>query len=61
MGSHKGQMQPDGCCCSPGRCAALLELFVSVSYSFSPVFSLETGNSLTWKVANSFALAHTQV
>jgi len=29
------------------------------SYSF--VFSLETGNSLIWKAANSFALAHTQV
>lgn len=61
MGSHKRQMWSDGCCCSPGRCAALLELFAGMSYSFSPVFSLETGKSLTWKVANGFALAHTQV
>lgn len=58
-GSHKGQMWSDGCCSYRQMCSQTAQAECSTSHSF--VFSLETGNSLIWKAANSFALAHTQV
>lgn len=46
MGSHKRQMRSDGCCCSPGRCAALLELFAGILQLLSGLFIRD------WKVIN---------